>query len=54
MEILYEITKRKEGFVAVCTNINVVTQGDSLDDLVKNLKEAITLHFKSEKEIGGK
>ena len=45
MEILYTIKKTKQGFTATCKNINVVTQGDTLDEVIKNLKEAIELHL---------
>ena len=51
MNINYKITKNEEGFIAECTNINVVTQGDTLEELLDNLKEAIELHLSSMEEL---
>lgn len=36
------------GYVAECLEISVVTQGDSLDEVVNNLKEAVALHLEGE------
>jgi predicted RNase H-like HicB family nuclease len=36
------------GYVGSCFDIPVVTQGASLDEVVKNLREAIELHFEGE------
>ncbi len=38
----------QSGYVAECLEIAVVTQGESLDEVVQNLKEAITLHLEGE------
>jgi predicted RNase H-like HicB family nuclease len=38
----------KSGYVAECMDLPVVTQGDSLDDVVRNLREAIALHLEDE------
>jgi len=35
-------------YVAECTNINVVTQGRTLDETLANLQEAISLHIEGE------
>ena len=35
----------KSGYVAEGLNLPVVTQGKNLDDVVKNLKEAVSLHL---------
>ena len=51
MQILYKIIKNKDGFVAECINKNIVTQGNTLDEVIKNLKEAIELHLSVEKDI---
>ena len=37
------------GFVAECVEIAVVTQGKTLDETIKNLKEAVSLHLEGEK-----
>ena len=44
----------KSGYVGSCFDLPVVTQGDTLDEVVHNLKEAIELHFEGEEveEIG--
>ncbi len=42
------ISKGKKYFVAECVEINVVTQGESLDEVVANLKEAVALHLEDE------
>jgi predicted RNase H-like HicB family nuclease len=36
------------GYVGSCFGLPVVTQGASLDEVVKNLKEAVELHFEGE------
>lgn len=36
------------GYVADCVEISVVTQGDSLDEVVKNLTDAVFLHLEGE------
>ena len=42
------------GFVAECLEIPVVTQGDSLDEVTRNLQEAVSLHLEGEdlQELG--
>jgi predicted RNase H-like HicB family nuclease len=43
------ITEGEEsGFVGSCFGLPVVTQGATLDEVVKNLKEAVELHFEGE------
>jgi len=38
----------ESGYVAECQNLAVVTQGKTLDETVKNLREAISLHLEGE------
>ena len=38
----------ESGYVAECQNLSVVTQGKTLDETVKNLREAIFLHLEGE------
>ncbi len=38
----------QSGYVAECTAIGIVTQGQTLDEVVKNLQEAIFLHLEDE------
>ncbi len=42
------------GFVAECLEIPVVTQGESLDAVTRNLQEAVSLHLEGEdlRELG--
>ncbi len=35
----------ESGYVAECLNLAVVTQGQTLDETVQNLREAILLHL---------
>jgi len=46
--ISVHIFKGEKYFVAECIDLPVVTQGKTLDELVKNLKEAIELHLEDE------
>jgi predicted RNase H-like HicB family nuclease len=38
----------ESGFVAECVEIAVVTQGDTLDRTIANLREAVQLHLEGE------
>lgn len=38
----------RSGYVAECTEIAVVTQGETLDQVVSNLQEAVSLHLEDE------
>lgn len=38
----------QHGYVAECQEISVVTQGDTLDEVVHNLREAVALHLEGE------
>ena len=42
------IRKGEKYYVAECLEINVVTQGKTLDETIANLKEAVTLHLEGE------
>ena len=48
------IRKGEEYYVAECVEINVVTQGKTLDETIANLQEAVALHLDGEdlKEYG--
>jgi predicted RNase H-like HicB family nuclease len=35
----------QSGFVAECLEVPVVTQGETLDDVTRNLQEAVALHL---------
>ncbi|WP_204368979.1 type II toxin-antitoxin system HicB family antitoxin [Methylocucumis oryzae] len=36
------------GFVAECVELPIVTQGQTLDEVTENLREAISLHLEGE------
>ena len=38
----------ESGYVAECVEIPVVTQGETLDEVTNNLREAVTLHLEGE------
>ena len=38
----------ESGYVAECLNLAVVTQGQTLDETVQNLREAIQIHLEGE------
>ncbi len=38
----------QSGYVAECLEISVITQGETLDEAVKNLTEAVSLHLEGE------
>jgi predicted RNase H-like HicB family nuclease len=38
----------ESGYVAECMEIAVVTQGAALDEVTRNLQEAVTLHLEGE------
>ncbi len=38
----------QRGYVAECLDISVVTQGETLDEVVRNLQEAVALHLEGE------
>jgi len=44
----------QSGYVAECVSLPVVTQGETIDETVKNIQEAIALHLDGEDfaEIG--
>ena len=46
--IQVHVYKGKKYFVAECLDLPVVTQGKTLDELAKNLQEAISLHLEDE------
>ena len=41
----YSVTQEGELFVAQCLEVDIASQGESADEAVANLREAIQLHF---------
>jgi len=39
---------QESGYVAECVEISVVTQGATLDEVTRNLQEAVALHLEGE------
>ena len=50
MELTAAITHEGELFVARCLEVDVTSQGDSMEDALTNLKEALGLYFEDENE----
>lgn len=53
MELKQNITAvihpgEQHGYVAECVEVSVVTQGETLDEVVHNLREAVALHLEGE------
>ncbi len=48
------IHKGETQYVAECLEVSVVTQGNTMDEVLKNLQEAVALHLEGEdlKELG--
>jgi len=42
------IEKGEEHWVARCIDIDIVTQGETVEEVIKNLKEAVSLHLEGE------
>ncbi len=46
--IQFHVWKEKNCYVAQGVNLSVVTQAKTLDELTKNIKEAVALHLEGE------
>jgi len=45
-EIVFDVIQEQDsGFVAECLNEDIVTQADSWDELLKNVREAVVAFF---------
>ena len=46
MEIVFDVVQEQDGgFVADCLNEDIITQGDSWDELRNNVREAVSAFF---------
>ncbi len=45
-----ELSNGNEIFVANCTNLGIASQGDTTEEAVKNIKEAIELYLEEQPE----
>ncbi len=51
LEVPYIVKKEKDGYVVECVDLNIISQGNTLQEARKNIREAILLHFKSAFEL---
>ena len=47
MELTAIIERESDGFVALCPELDVASQGDTVDEARKNLQEALELFFET-------
>ncbi len=47
-EISLVVWKEEKYYVAQCLNVDVSSFGETIDEAVKNLKEAVELYFENE------
>ena len=45
------IEKEKDGYVALCPEVDVASQGETVDDARKNLTEALQLFFECASDV---
>ena len=46
------VWKESEGYVSKCPELGVASCGDTFDDAVKNLREAVELYLENAKDLG--
>jgi len=46
------VWKESSGYVSKCPELNVASCGDTIEDAIKNLKEAIELYLENAKKLG--
>lgn len=44
----FKVYKEENSYIAEGVDLSIVTQADNLDELVKNIEEAVALHFEGE------
>ncbi|HLG24097.1 MAG TPA: type II toxin-antitoxin system HicB family antitoxin [Candidatus Nanoarchaeia archaeon] len=52
LPVPFVVRKTKNGYTAECLDLNIITQGKTLNKTRKNITEAINLHLKSAAELG--
>jgi hypothetical protein len=52
MLVKFEIYSDREHWCARGIGVDIFTQGDTMDELVKNLKEAVEVHFGDQLHTG--
>ena len=48
--ISYIAWKENNEFVTQCLNVDVASHGNTIDEAIKNLKEAVELYFQDEQD----
>ncbi|MCP8308577.1 MAG: type II toxin-antitoxin system HicB family antitoxin [archaeon] len=48
LELSAVVTKEGKWYVALCPELDVASQGKSMEEALKNLKEAVELYFEDE------
>jgi predicted RNase H-like HicB family nuclease len=51
MRLTASLTREGEGYVAQCLEVDVASQGDTLEEAISNLKEALELYFEGEHPV---
>jgi len=46
--IQFKIYKSEKYYVAECVDLPIVTQGENLDSVIRNIREAVALHLEGE------
>lgn len=46
------IKEQDDGYSAICTDLDVASQGETIEEAMQNVKEAIELYLESAKELG--
>jgi predicted RNase H-like HicB family nuclease len=49
-QIKYIVYQEGKYFVSQCLNVEVSSFGETIDEAIRNLKEAVELYFEDEKE----
>ena len=49
-ELQFTITKETQGYSAVALGHAIITQGETIEELFFNIREAIACHFEDEEE----
>ena len=54
-KVLLNVAIKEEpegGYSVVCTDLDVASQGETIDEALKNIKEAVELYIESAEELG--
>lgn len=54
-QILFDVAIKEEadgGYSVSCTDLDIASQGETIDESLENIKEAIELYLESAEELG--